>query len=262
VLVLVIIGQQMVQAGERVVIAEGHIDAVAPRIVDGLWTVQIRDATGASDIWRDPGDVVLHVVEAARLIVPSDPSYRFLGAAGADVWVMPQIQKQGILWPGWNTQDSSVLNEIRGGVTWTLRSVDGPGEFALFVSGSFGESTVLFSSGQSLPQKLEIPPNTHAHANWAFTSPGTYRLAIELSATSTGGQALSDFKTLTIAVGNVDPLASFEVPAQASPGAMPAAPQASGSSDSVPVPIIAGGAICLILAFGLVAMLWRRKGTD
>jgi surface-anchored protein len=79
--------------------------------------------------------------------------------------------------------------------------VQGPGRVAIFQTGSFGDSSVLFDSGRRLPQSTTIPVGTHAHGNWAFTQRGTYRLSYRLSARAAGGRTLSDDATLAIRVG-------------------------------------------------------------
>jgi len=192
----------------RKVIADGHVD-MGPQLEGDTWTVRLRDDTGSPPVWRELSDVVLHAVDKSKIEVPSGADYAFLGPAGSDVWMLPQAQQSGIVWPGWNTQDPSVVGGTTGDVTWRLTSVSGPGEFKLFLTGSFGKPDVLFDSGKALPQQLRIPPNTHAHGSWAFTKPGIYRLGIEMSGTTKAGRAVSDRRTLAVAVGAVDPQDAF-----------------------------------------------------
>jgi putative ABC transporter-associated repeat protein len=175
-----------------------------------VWTIQVRDDQASPPVWRNVPDIVLHAVDRAKIQVPAGTEFAFLGSPGAEVWLLPQVQQSGILWPGWNTQDPSVVSGVRTPVVWTLRGVDGPGTFVLFLTGSFGRPEVLFNSTQALPQQMNIPPNTHAHGNWAFTKPGVYRLSVQMSATTTGGQPVSDTRTLSIAVGAL-PLRSRRV---------------------------------------------------
>jgi putative ABC transporter-associated repeat protein len=161
-------------------------------------------------VWRDLSDVVLKASDKAKIKVPSGAGYAFLGKAGEPVWLLPQTEQDGIVWPGWNTQHESVVKGARGNVTWRLTGVTGPGQFKLFLTGSFGTPDILFDSAKAMPQQLSIPPNTHAHGNWAFTKPGLYRLAVAMSGTTTAGKAVSDTRTLTIAVGDAtDPGPGF-----------------------------------------------------
>ncbi|GAB3512886.1 TIGR03773 family transporter-associated surface protein [Phytohabitans suffuscus] len=192
----------------RKVIADGHVD-MGPQLDGTTWRVRIRDDTGSPPVWRELSDVVIHAVDKAKIKVPSGSDYTFLGPAGSDVWLLPQAQQAGIVWPGWNTQDPSVVNGTRGDVTWRLTDVDGPGEVKLFLTGSFGKPDVLFDSAGELPQQLAIPPNTHAHGNWAFTRPGVYHLGVQLTGTTKAGANLTDSRTLNIAVGPVDPNTAF-----------------------------------------------------
>ncbi|AEB44440.1 TIGR03773 family transporter-associated surface protein [Micromonospora maris] len=194
-------------AGARQVIADGHVD-MGPQLSADTWTIRIKDDRSSPPVWRETADVVLQVKDNAKITVPAGAE--FLGKQGDTVWLLPQSQQAGIVWPGWNTQHQSVVSGVKGTVTWALKGVNGPGRFALFLTGSFGKADVLFDSAKPFPQQLSVPLNTHAHGNWAFTEPGLYRLAVQMSGTTTAGKAVTDTKTLTIAVGDrTDPTSGF-----------------------------------------------------
>jgi len=207
------------------VLDDGHIDYGA-RIVDGRLASQVKDGTKGADavVWREPSQTVLHLVDGARSEIPAG-GLDFLGAAGAAVWMSPQVQKQGVVWAGWNTEDRS-LNGVRGAVTWRLLAVDGPGEFAIFQTGSFGQPEVVFATKDGLPDSYSIPLGVHAHGNWAFTEAGVYRLRFEMSA-AVGGARQSDTETLTVVVGDGDP--SAVDPAVGSDGHSPGGGSGGGS---------------------------------
>ncbi|MEV4765878.1 TIGR03773 family transporter-associated surface protein [Micromonospora chokoriensis] len=185
--------------GARQVIADGHVD-MGPQLSGDKWTIRIKDDRTSPPVWRETADVVLQVKDNAKITVPA--SADFLGKQGDTVWLLPQSQQAGIVWPGWNTQHESVVSGVKGDVTWTLKGVNGPGRFALFLTGSFGKADVLFDSGKAFPQQLSVPLNTHAHGNWAFSKPGLYRLAVQMNGTTSAGKTVTDTKTLTIAVGD------------------------------------------------------------
>ncbi|MGC5311505.1 TIGR03773 family transporter-associated surface protein [Micromonospora zamorensis] len=193
--------------GARQVIADGHVD-MGPQLSGDRWTIRIKDDRTSPPVWRETADVVLQVKDNAKITVPAGAD--FLGKQGDAVWLLPQSQQAGIVWPGWNTQHESVVSGVKGNVTWTLKGVNGPGRFALFLTGSFGKADVLFDSGKAFPQQLSVPLNTHAHGNWAFSKPGLYRLAVQMNGTTSAGKAVTDTKTLTLAVGDsTDPNSGF-----------------------------------------------------
>ncbi|MCG5440963.1 TIGR03773 family transporter-associated surface protein [Micromonospora foliorum] len=193
--------------GARQVIADGHVD-MGPQLPGDRWTIRIKDDRTSPPVWRETADVVLQVKDNAKITVPAGAD--FLGKQGDTVWLLPQSQQAGIVWPGWNTQHESVVSGVKGNVTWTLKGVNGPGRFALFLTGSFGKADVLFDSAKAFPQQLGVPLNTHAHGNWAFSTPGLYRLAVQMNGTTSAGKAVTDTKTLTLAVGDsTDPNSGF-----------------------------------------------------
>ena len=252
-------------ASGRKVIADGHVD-MGPQLDGGSWTVRLRDDTASPAVWRSLSDVVLHVVDKAKIKVPAGSDYAFLGPAGSDVWMLPQAQQAGMVWPGWNTQDPSVVNGTKGPVTWRLTSVSGPGQFKLFLTGSFGRPDVLFDSGRKLPQQLSVAPNTHAHGSWAFTRSGIYHLGVEMAGTTKDGKALVDRRTLNVAVGSVDPNRAFGAPTGDQGG--------NGSGDggqggrlaqtgsSLPIIATVAGGVSLVTGVLLVYVARRRRSAE
>jgi surface-anchored protein len=252
-------------AGQKV-ISDGHVD-MGPQLSGGALRVRLKDDSTTPPTWRELADVVLKVTDKARIDVPAGAGYAFLGKAGTPVYLLPQSQQAGIVWPGWNTQHTSMVSGTRGNVTWRLREVSGPGAFKLFLTGSFGTPQVVFDSDKSLPQQLSIAPNTHAHGNWAFTKAGRYRLTVEMSATTTAGRKVSDTRTLTMAVGD-----STATGTGNSDGGGSGTGTATGTADGkgtgggggdlartgANVASVAGGGT-LLLAAGTVAVLVSRR---
>jgi putative ABC transporter-associated repeat protein len=185
-------------AGATVTLSDGHVDAGSARLVGGKLRAYVKDSTTGRVTWREPGGVVMRVVDRAKARLPKGMD--FVGRAGESVWMIPQVQKRGVIWVGWNTEEIK-SSQIRGGVSWKLTSVTGPGRVVLFQTGSFGDHRVFFNSGRGLPQSVSIPPGTHAHGNWAFTAKGTYRMRFTMSVRSRAGKTLSDSATLTYRVG-------------------------------------------------------------
>lgn len=207
-------------AADRVVIGDGHID-MGPRFVKDAWTIEIRDDTVDPVVWRDPDNVVLQAVDASQLPVPDDARFSFLGKPGDPIWLLPQVQKAGVLWPGWNTQDAKVATTVRREVTWTLHGVRGPGTFVLFLNEEFGQPETVFDSRKAYPQQTGIDVDTHVHDNWAFSEPGSYLLDISMAGVTNEGQDVSDRTTVRIFVGDGNAASAFDVSATPSPSAQP-----------------------------------------
>ncbi|HZX03510.1 TIGR03773 family transporter-associated surface protein [Kribbella sp.] len=250
-------------ATERRVIANGHVD-LGPRFVNGAWTIQLRDDTAAPAVWRPLENVVLQASGKAQLAVPDDPAYTFLGKPGAQVWVIPQVQQAGVVWPGWNTQDPEVAQRIDREVTWTLEDVRGPGKFTLFLNSDFGRPAPVFDSSKPFPQETGIDGNTHVHGNWTFDAQGTYLLAIAMTAKLTDGTTVADRRTLRLYVGDGDATSAFAASTPsptASPTPAPTAygPTADAGENQVAIGWIGAGAGVLALFVVGVVVTRRRR---
>ena len=249
--------QQAPTATGRVTLDRGHVDAVAPRLLpDGLH-VQVKDgtATGVTS-WREPADVEFRVTAAARTELPAQPALSFLGAAGEQVFLLPQTQGADLLWTGWNTEELRPA-DVSGPVTWTLTAVDGPGPFGLFTTGSFGAPQIIFNTADGLPDTLSVPLGTHAHANWAFAEPGRYRLTFAVSVPGANGTTPSDTETLAFVVGD-----GATAPAQQQqPGntdRRTGTPNRLASTGPAALPATAGLALVLV-ATGTAALVLARR---
>ncbi len=186
------------------VIGEGHID-IAARVVDRRMQIHIKDGTvSGKTTWREPSSVVLHVRPAARNTLPDSDDFAFLGKPGDPVWLLDQVQQDGLLWPGWST-DNIKAGATKGGVNFSLTDVKGPGAVALYTYDAMSGATVLFNSKDGVPDGFDIPANTHAHGGWAFTEQGTYRLTFKMSGKLADGTAVSDTETVAFVVGDENP---------------------------------------------------------
>lgn len=228
--------EQPVASG-RTEISAGHVD-MGPRFNNGKFELMLHDDHGETPVWRSLDEVIYRGSDKAILEVPNDPRYSFVGApAGSKVYVIPQTETKGVIWPGWNTQDPQLVSKLNRGVNLTLEQVSGPGTFSLYLeNGNFSAPQVLWSSTKSEPQKLWVEKNTHTHANWVFTAPGEYLLKVTASAELSDGSTVSDTRYLKFAVGDsasADTLYAMEAQARGSSGsASSASSDASSTSAS------------------------------
>ena len=178
-------------AQAAVTISQGHVDALDIDWTGSSLTLDIRDHTVSPAVDRDPSTVTLNAVSASKTTVPSSSAYAFLGSPGSPVWILPQSQASGILWPGFSTEGVPTGALQGNSVTAKLISVTGPAHFSTYTINAFGTPTVWFDSGNGLPDSRALTINTHSHANWAFEAAGTYTLVFEVTATTSAGAAVS-----------------------------------------------------------------------
>jgi putative ABC transporter-associated repeat protein len=243
-----------------VVLSDGHVDYAA-RIVNGRLTSQVKDGTAAgTPQWRSPSQVVFQLKPEAATTVPS-ASFAFLGAVSAKIWQIPQTQKPGILWLGWNTEEITTSTAI-GDVTWTLTAVTGPGAVAIYELDPFGKPVVIFNSKDGLPDSYGVRLGTHAHGNWAFTASGAYKLTLTHSAKLASGTTLSDTQTVTFAVGDTDPtalLSTTTTGCRATGATEATAARLANTGVTTAGPLVAG--MSLLLSGGILLVATRQRRT-
>ncbi|MBK8039448.1 MAG: choice-of-anchor M domain-containing protein [Verrucomicrobiaceae bacterium] len=191
---------------------------------------------GASNPTNLDFDEALLRVNAASVITLSaslDPvAYSFLGKApGEQLWVLPQAQKAGVLWPGFNTEGiaSGTLaaytpsgdSRVTANATWVrlelvAARMPSGAVFSLYQSGTGGAPLVWWDTkdginapneateGGNVTDTMWINTNTHAHMNWTFTHAGRYELDVRSRAfISDGGnlvEVISGINTLHLLV--------------------------------------------------------------
>ena len=171
-----------VQVGSEGGITDGHFD-LGPAIENGQLVARIKDDRSVPAVWKDPASMTFALGEKAKIKAPEALS--FAAAPGQDVWMIPATQIRGVPWLGMNSQREEIVTETSGQVRFSLLDVQGPGNVAVFESGSLGAGIgthVFDGAGTS----YTLPANTHAHQNWVFTEPGSYQLTIAMNVSPHG----------------------------------------------------------------------------
>ena len=171
-----------VQVGSEGGITDGHFD-LGPAIENGQLVARMKDDRSVPAVWKDPASMTFALGEKARIKAPEALSYA--AAPGQDVWMIPATQIRGVPWLGMNSQREEIVTETSGQVRFSLLDVQGPGNVAVFESGSLGAGIgthVFDGAGTS----YTLPANTHAHQNWVFTEPGSYQLTIAMNVSPRG----------------------------------------------------------------------------
>ena len=237
-----------------VTIDRGHVD-VGPVISDGGATMALVDDSrthATQTVLRDPESVRLSVPDHAKHVrgdvsaaevrkaglsgrpVFPDHAYDFLGAKGTPVWVLPQNQTDGLVWPGFSTERMPT-EDYPDGVNLTLTPISAPdkGAWWAFTAGLSNDVTMLGSSEK--PHEIVNKAPAHIHNNWVFTKPGTYVIGVSASGKNASGQFNVTQKKMTFVVGD-EAATALPTPGgdAATPGrpAEPTPPSASGPTAS------------------------------
>lgn len=199
--------EQTVTENEKIVkdtasIDNGHID-IGPRIIDGKLKLLLRDDSQTPSVWRELDKTVLRLKDSSKKKLPEKEDFNFITeSTDGYIYVSPQIQKEGVLWAGWNTQSPEIIENLSKGAAIRLLNVQGPGQMTMFLeSGTFAAPTVLWDSNKNEGQDIWMDLNTHTHANWVFTKPGAYLVNLELSVQLKDGSVERNIETLRFAVG-------------------------------------------------------------
>lgn len=217
------------------VLTREHTDALSLSLASGqLDLFTYADLPKAPRTRLNPDQTVFNLQDRdeTRLRLPA--GFDFLGAEGSTVWLAPQTQVAGVLWPGWSTEDIRPGELAGDQLSLELVKTKAPegGSVEVFQSSPFGTQRV-FSSREKLPA-LQQPVGSHVHANWAFTAAGTYELTFRASATHTDGTPISAEQTYTFVVGQ--PPAELDGPTEEAPLTTTPSPESRPETPVPPLP--------------------------
>ncbi|MBK7997990.1 MAG: choice-of-anchor M domain-containing protein [Verrucomicrobia bacterium] len=166
-----------------------HVD-IGVAYEDGAWDLHVHDET--NDVEYEPADAILQVGATAETTVSSNPLFSFLGTAGSATWILPAVQNPGLLFLGFGAEEIESGVFAGDSISVHLRSVNGPGTFAVFAfDGATGNPQVFMNSGDGFGagDSFLVPAGGHSDLNWAFSAPGTYTVSFEASGTLVDGNA-------------------------------------------------------------------------
>jgi surface-anchored protein len=180
------------QATGGITLSQGHVDVFGVAYEDGELHLHVHAEDAGGEY--QPHEVNLLVKREARTTVPDDPAYSFLGTPGSPVWVLPEVEDPDLLFAGLATEEIEPGTFAGDTVTVSVVAVLGPGGFSIFTTDPFGAPAKLADSQDGLPDHIQLPAGTHAHANWAFEAAGTYLLGVRASGVlaATGDRVTSD----------------------------------------------------------------------
>ncbi|MBM7796165.1 choice-of-anchor M domain-containing protein [Pseudoglutamicibacter cumminsii] len=174
-----------------VTINNGHVDLRAME-VDGKFSVALGDDSrqhAKESVLRTINSTTLEVTKLAKVKregnVLADESYDVLGPKGSELYVLPQGQQPGRVWPGFS---SEALDRVKypEGATMTLTPVSAPegGKWFAYTE-NLGAINRMYASSEKASD-VPLPPGTHMHTAWAFTKPGTYTIDVTARAKQSG----------------------------------------------------------------------------
>jgi surface-anchored protein len=159
----------------------------------------------------EPSSLYTRVSDVTKTTAPGGSTYSFLGAsAGSDVWILPQNPVTTLPYLGFGTEELEP-EDWSTGITYTLLGVSGPGEFSMWMSGTFGNPIVYWATSNGIVDGdgnyTDVYTQAalgHSHANWGFTAEGVYEVQMQISGTLADGttKVSSDVETFTFLVGS------------------------------------------------------------
>lgn len=179
----------------------GHVDLVDIAYEAGELALGVHDED--NDVEYATDEVKVFVKRQAKVTVPNDPAFGFLGTPGeSEVWILPAIQNTDLVWPGIAAEEVEAGPFTADALTLAVQSVSGPGQLAVFTEDAVGQPNILADSGDGLPDTVALTAGDHLHANWAFDRAGTYCITFRATGTlaTTGQQVTSEAATLRVVV--------------------------------------------------------------
>lgn len=206
-------GQTPSQQGRGVCVGKklldrGHVDILAKHNADGF-DISLKDDTRLIDkksVERALNEVALVVgdnTKETRRAAHQGAEFDFLGKQDDGFYHLPQTQRPGVIWPGYNTEAID-FNKIDGDVSLNLQPRDVPegATWGTFIDGRLGEAPTVLSDSTKNDHSIESSFASHTHIHWGFSKPGVYIFDANYSAKGKDGREVkSESQEFVITVG-------------------------------------------------------------
>ncbi|WP_368266808.1 choice-of-anchor M domain-containing protein [Corynebacterium ulcerans] len=161
---------------KKVEISKGHVD-ISPKEIDGTLAVVVKDESGqhsSKAILRDPNSVTFVVPQSAKTALRED--IKDIAKKGERVYVLPEVQKTGLVWPGFSTEE--IYGETEGDYEFTITPKSAPqgGKWVAYSGDAHSSENRIGDYTGKRVYKAE--GSTHRHLNWVFTKPGKYTMDV------------------------------------------------------------------------------------
>ncbi|AMN69089.1 choice-of-anchor M domain-containing protein [Corynebacterium pseudotuberculosis] len=211
---------------KKVEISKGHVD-ISPKEIDDSLALVIKDESGQHDskaVLREPNSVTFVVPQSSKTLLKGD--IKDIAKKGDRVYMLPEVQKTGLVWPGFSTEEIYAETEDNYEFTITPKHTPEGGKWVAY-SGDAGssENRIGDSSGEHV---YKAEGSTHRHLNWVFTKPGKYTMEVVVKDT---WDERSKPATLTFDVRDSNSVAGNS---QGSKAQKPSNPNKDGNSTSAP----------------------------
>ncbi len=153
---------------------------------DGEWELALLDEALEREICVD--EALLRAAPAS-LETALGGAFAFLGENGSPIYILPQDEKEGVLFLGLAGDEIQTGVFMGDTVDLSLVGAQGPGDVFLYTVDGFGDPTVHFNSADGLSgaDVFNLAVGGHVHQNLAFTQPGLYVLSLQASGTLVSG---------------------------------------------------------------------------
>jgi surface-anchored protein len=185
-----VVSSEAIYTFEVNVLKSGEVD-LEIEFEDGEWELVLHDETRDQEFEAD--EAALRLGPATWQRVPSHPSLAFLGNPGSPIYLLPQDEREGLLFLGISGAHIEPGVFVNDRVFLHLVGLEGPGDFFLYRIEPLGETTVFVNTreGISSADRFPVAAGVHAHQNWVFTEPGFYRVKVRASGTLAANNQMS-----------------------------------------------------------------------
>ncbi len=234
-LALCLIATSTAPAAQCIRFTDEHLDLLSLQFAAPSQTLSLLASNDDLGTTVNPEDSIVVCPEDLRFTLPAGTP---LGAEGDPLWILPQSPYDSAPYLGVSTE-TIPAGTFSNPLAIQLHSIEGPGDFILWQSTSFGSFDIRMDTRDGLTDTDRITPSAgaHEHYNWGFTTNGIYRLYFQGTARPVN-QSTNLVSAIVPYTFHVLPLSPFETwtvtywPCETNPDTI--APGADPDQDGAP----------------------------